>query len=155
MATEEIKAPKKHRKAKVITTLVVLVLLIGAGLWVFGNKSKGYQIGTHIRCGEDGNVPGCKTHECEFLVGGGTGAASTPGATNVWVFTVPDSEWEVVSKTLDLAAGHLVKAYYEQPRFTNPCTTKSGFYVDKVEILGVVPLPPAGPVGTGPHNTGI
>jgi len=138
----------KKTKAKWISILVVLGLMTCGVLWALGNKSKGYQIGTLVRCGEDGNVPGCSTHECEMLVGGGTGAASTPGASNVLAFTVTDNDWDSgVGATIGAASGVLVKAYYEQPRFTNPCRTKSKFYVDKVEVLGLKPsqllAPPA------------
>ena len=143
-----ITKPKKHRRGWKALLFLAVILALGAW-WATGNKSEGFQTGTIIRCGVDGNIPGCRTHECEMLAGGGVGAASTPGAANVWTFTVPDSEWDTgIGQTMDLAPGHVVKATYERPRFTNPCRTKSGFYVTKVEILGLTV-----PVDTNPQST--
>lgn len=143
-------APRRApRRAMRILALLVIVVIIGFGLWTWLTLSWAYSDGERAGVLQKFSRKGwlCKTQEGEiaqYLVAG--------ISPQMWVFSVRDS---TVAAALDKAVGHRVQLHYtEHPGLPSSCFADTRYFVDRVLITDVdgtlpqatvVPVTPAVP----------
>lgn len=133
--------------------LVVLLVIVGAGLWTWLTLSwsyaEGERAGVLQRFVRRGWL--CKTSEGEIALyyGGGQymGAGTSP---QLWDFSVRD---KTVGDALSKAVGHRVQLHYtEHPGIPSACFAETRYFVDHVSVTddepatSAVPAPPAPPI---------
>jgi hypothetical protein len=151
------RAPR--RVARWFTTLLLL-LVIGAGLWTWLTLAWAYAEGERAGVLQKFVRRGwvCKTQEGEIALyyGGGQymGAGTSP---QLWDFSVRDKS---VAAELNKAVGHRVQLHYtEHPGIPTACFAETRFFVDRVTITdlepkeqsGVAPRAPAAPPQVMPN----
>jgi hypothetical protein len=121
--------------------MLLLVLVIGSGLWTWLTLSWAYSDGERAGVLQKFSRKGwvCKTQEGEiaqYVVAG--------ISPQIWQFSVRD---KAVAAQLDKAVGHRVQVHYtEHPGVPSSCFADTRYYVDRVTITdeqpGATVLPP-------------
>jgi hypothetical protein len=116
------------------TAVLIIVVVIYLG---FGNYSDGFRAGTMVKFSKKGIV--VKTFEGQLNLG--MVLSDEPGRSptsvgNLWEFTVPSGETEVI-KTLEhaLLTGKRVKLHYNEKFFTLFWRGDTKYMVDQAEIV--------------------
>lgn len=131
--------------------MLVLVLVVGSGLWAWlalnWAYAEGERAGVLQKFVRRGWV--CKTQEGEIALyyGGGQymGAGASP---QLWDFSVRDS---TVADALSKAVGHRVQLHYtEHPGIPTACFAETRYFVDRVTITDAEPGSPS--AGTNPPS---
>jgi hypothetical protein len=120
--------------AKLVFALVILLALLGAGFYLFGDYSDGYRAGTVIKLSRKGLV--FKTFEGELNLGMGIhDGGSSVAISNVWDFSVSASDTACLAG-LDSAmlSGKRAKLHYREKFLAVPWRGDTKYQVYKVEI---------------------
>ncbi len=124
------------KKLKLAGIIIVVLFLGVISFLVFGSYSEGARAGTLVKLSKRGVL--FKTTEGEInmqMFVGDDGAASGL-ATQMWDFTVPNSDAEVVDKLEQaMLNGHRVKLYYKEKYFRFFWNGDTKYYVYKVDVL--------------------
>lgn len=112
--------------------LLVALVLSGCNI----NYSDGSRVGVVNKLSKKGLL--CKTWEGEMMLGGLRSQTDKDGNTsqvaNVWGFTVT-SPRDVEALQAVMESGKTVRVTYHETVLSTPCTTESGYWVEKVEVL--------------------
>ena len=122
----------RHWKRYIILALVVPLVLLSLYTWfvIHWDYSHGYRSGLLQKFSEKGWV--CKTYEGELWQS--TLGNLSPGAANIWYFTVRD---RAVAQTLDTLVGKEVRLRYSEHRgVPTSCFGETSYYVDGVTAVG-------------------
>jgi hypothetical protein len=133
--------------------IVLLLLIVGTGLWTWLTLSWAYADGERAGVLQKFVRRGwlCKTHEGEIaLYYGGSTYMGTGTSRQLWDFSARDKS---VAADLIKAVGHRVQLHYtEHPGIPSNCFGDTRFFVDRVTITdnepGAIPgaqAPPASP----------
>lgn len=117
---------------KRLALMFVMAALAGCNC----NYSNGARVGVVTKFSRKGAV--CKTYEGEMNAGGfrnsSDGEGNTTVVANIFLFTVKSRELaDEVERAME--SGKRVKLTYEEVAFRDPCSTSSGYFVSKVEVL--------------------
>ena len=121
---------------KLIALVVVVLLLAGAGWFVFAaDYSDGYRVGQVIKLSRSGYV--FKTWEGTLDFGFLQQDPTAGVATRLWDFSVHDDD-EQVRKDIDAAisANRKVKLHYREKYFRWSWLGDTKHFVDKVDLAG-------------------
>ncbi len=121
------------KTVKLFFVLIVLAALAGGAYYLFGTFSDGERAGTVIKMSRKGFV--FKTYEGELNLGMVLSDNSGASVSNLWDFSVPASNREVLDK-LDtaMARGHRAKLYYRQMYAKAPWRGETEYLIYKVEL---------------------
>jgi hypothetical protein len=119
--------------AKLALVLFVLAALAGGAYYLFGSYSDGYRAGTVIKLSRKGLL--FKTYEGQLNLGLVLGDQSGAAVSNIWEFSVPSSNQEVLAK-LDtaMARGRRAKLHYREMFAQVPWRGDTKFMVYKVDL---------------------
>jgi hypothetical protein len=130
--------------AKLILGILLALILLVGGYFLFGNYSDGFRAGTMIKFSKRGTV--FKTYEGQLNLGmvlnsspsDDPDAARAPqtSVNSVWEFSVNDDDQEVVN-TLEeaLLTGKRVKVHYREKFYRLPFQGDTKYFVYKAEML--------------------
>jgi len=121
------------KTVKLFFVLIVLAALAGGAYYLFGTFSEGERAGTVIKLSRKGFL--FKTYEGELNLGMVLSDNSGASVSNLWDFSVPASNHEVLNK-LDtaMARGHRAKIFYRQMFVKVPWRGDTEYMIDKVEL---------------------
>ena len=126
--------------------MLLLVLIVGSGLWTWLTLSWAYSDGERAGVLQKFSRKGwvCKTQEGEiaqYVVAG--------ISPQIWQFSVRD---ERVAAQLDKAVGHRVQVHYtEHPGVPSSCFADTRYYVDRVTVTDDQPGPSPQGFGVAPQ----
>ncbi len=124
------------RVKKLVALLIVVLVLVGAGWFVFvADYSDGYRVGQIIKLSHKGYI--FKTWEGTLDFGYLQQDPSAGVATRLWDFSVRDGD-EQVRRDIDsaISSNAKVKLYYREKYFRWPWLGDTKYFVYKVERAG-------------------
>ncbi|HKP97177.1 MAG TPA: hypothetical protein VJ385_15615 [Fibrobacteria bacterium] len=122
------------KTVKLLAFAVVVLALLGAGYYLFGNYGDGYRAGTVIKLSRKGLL--FKTYEGQLNMGMGIhDSGADIAVSNVWPFSVSASD-SAALKALDsaLMSGKRAKLHYREKFVTVPWRGETKYQVYKVEL---------------------
>ena len=126
---------RRSGRAGRVFLILVLLVLIGGGLWTWLTLGWAYAEGERAGVLQKFVRRGwlCKTHEGEIALYYGGGQYLGPGTSpQLWDFSVRDKS---VALELGKAVGHRVQLHYtEHPGIPTNCFADTRYFVDKVTI---------------------
>jgi hypothetical protein len=142
--------PRRTGRFKRWFMLLLLVLLIGGGLWTWMTLGWAYADGDRAGVLQKFVRRGwiCKTYEGEIALYYAGGQYMGPASTRqIWDFSVRD---KAVAEQLSNAVGRRVHLHYtEHPGIPTSCFGDTQYFVDRVVVNdnepGIAPAPAQGP----------
>lgn len=122
------------RSFKIILIIIIIAALAGGAYYLFGNYSDGYRAGIMIKFSKKGSI--FKTYEGELNLGMVlNNEPQEVSVSNLWNFSVPSSNEEVIKKLEDAVLnGKRVKVHYNEKFVTLPWRGDTKYFIDEVEV---------------------
>ncbi len=110
---------------------IVVIGLLVAIYFLFGNYSDGTRAGTIVKLSNKGYF--FKTLEGQLNLGGLTQESGSP-ASSIWDFSVTSNDAQLIKDLEDANLnGHRIKLYYKEKYYTLPWSGDTKYFVYKVE----------------------
>ncbi len=110
---------------------IVVIGLLVAIYFLFGNYSDGTRAGTIVKLSNKGYF--FKTMEGQLNLGGLTQESGSP-ASSIWDFSVTSNDAQLIKDLEDANLnGHRIKLYYKEKYYTLPWSGDTKYFVYKVE----------------------